>query len=168
MRKRSKIILIAMIIVAVLMIFFYLTSLIKGKSITGEVSLSLETKNQITEKQFLDIFIEGIIDIVNSDEKYTQFIKDSKYDSAELIIDKVPYYLEYDYELNKVTIGEPDKKADFKIKITKKKFNKIFDSIEKGNLKEAGLKLINSLPRKVKLNLFKQCMTTEWCKQGNF
>jgi len=30
------------------------------------------------------------------------------------------------------------------------------------------MKVVGEIPRKVKINLFKQCMETEWCKNGKF
>jgi hypothetical protein len=84
-----------------------------------------------------------------------------------LIIDKKAYYLEYNPELNQVVETEP-KATDFIMKISARKLNKAFELYQEGNFKGAAMKVVGEIPRKVKINLFKQCMETEWCKNGQF
>ena len=166
MKKRAKILLVIIIIIAVLMGLLYLISLLTNLNITGN-SIGFSQRKQQIDQSYVESIIEQGVENLNKEEKYLQFINDSKYNSIELIIDKESYYLEYDTELNKIFLVE-QQDVDFSIKISKRKFNKAVSLYEQGNVKGAAMKIVGEIPRIVKIDLFKQCMETEWCKQGNF
>lgn len=167
MKKRAKILLVIIILIALAMGIMYLISISGKNNLTGNSVLMSENKGEKIDRVFLDNLVSGFVELANEEEKYLQFIADSDYNSFKLIIDKKEYYLGYDSELNQVVETEP-KATDFTMKISAKKLNKAFDLYQEGNLKGAAMKIIGEIPRKVKINLFKQCMETEWCKNGNF
>jgi|GEM_PF-1755675 len=167
MKKRAKILLIIIILVALSIGIMYLVSILGKNNLTGNSVLMSENKGEKIDRVFLDNLVSGFIKLANEEEKYLQFIADSNYDSVELIIDKKAYYLEYNPELNQVVETEP-KATDFIMKISARKLNKAFELYQEGNFKGAAMKVVGEIPRKVKINLFKQCMETEWCKNGQF
>ena len=61
-----------------------------------------------------------------------------------------------------------EKETDFTMKISARKFNKVMVLYKEGKIKEAAMKVVGEIPRRVKISLFKQCMNTEWCKNGHF
>ncbi len=166
MKRRAKIILVVIIIVAILMAIMYFISVTKEKNITGDSILKSSVKGEKIDKEFLDNHVTEVVSIVNKNEKYLQFINNSKYNSMNLIIDKKSYCLEYDSKSKKIIQVEP-KETDFTMKVSTKKFKKTYDLYEEGKYKEAGMKVMGDIPRKVKINLFKQCMETDWCRNGH-
>lgn len=167
MKKRAKILLVIIILIALAMGIMYLISISGKNNITGEAVLMSEAKGERVDRVFLDTLVSGFVELANEEEKYLQFIADSNYNSVELIIDKKEYYFEYDSGLNKIVETEA-KETDFSMKINARKFNKALLLYQEGNLKGAAMKVVGEIPRRVKIDLFKQCMETEWCKQGNF
>ncbi len=166
MKKRAKILLIIIIIIAVLMGLLYLVSLLTGINMTGN-AIGFLQKTEVVDQAYVESSIQEFIDKANEEEKYLNFIADSGYKSMELIIAKQSYYLEYNPETNQVMQTEA-KETDFTMKISAKKFNKIIELYKEGDVKGAAMKIVGEIPRRVKIDLFKQCMNTEWCKQGNF
>ena len=166
MKKRAKILLIIIIIVAALMGLLYLISLMTGMSMTGN-AIGFLQKSEVVDQAYIESSIQKFIDKANKEEKYLKFIADSEYDSMELIIAKQRYYIEYDSEKKKVMQTE-EKETDFTMKISARKFNKVMVLYKEGKIKEAAMKVVGEIPRRVKISLFKQCMNTEWCKNGHF
>lgn len=166
MKKRAKILLVIIIIIAVLMGLLYLVSLLTNLNITGN-SIGFSQRKQQIDQIYVESIIEKGVENLNKEEKYLKFINDSKYNSIELRIDKQSYYLEYNLELNQLFQVE-EKQPDFSIEINPKKFNKAVSLYEQGNVRGAAMKIVGEIPRIVKIDLFKQCMETEWCKNGNF
>jgi len=166
MKKRAKILLIVIIIVAVLMALLYLASVLMEINMTGN-SISSLFKKESVDKQFLDTLITGLVNSVNEQEKYLEFIEESEYDSMELIIDKNVYYLEYNHESEEV-VETGEKECDFAMKISARKFNKALEKYQQGDVEGAAMKVVGEIPRRVKFNLFEQCLNTPWCKSGDF
>jgi len=126
MKKRAKILLIIIILVALAMGMMYLISISGKNNLTGNSVLMSENKGEKIDRVFLDNLVSGFIKLANEEEKYLQFIADSDYDSVELIIDKKAYYLEYNSELNQVVETEA-KETDFIMKISARKLKKAFE-----------------------------------------
>lgn len=166
MKKRAKILLIIIILVAVLMGILYLISIITGIDMTGKVTGFVSQKNEPVNKTYLDSIISRGIEQINQDDKYLDFISKSQYQSVEVKIGEYTYYLDFDSE-QRIVFENQGKEMDFKMKISTRKFNKAAALYEQGNTKGAAMKIIGEIPRRQKISLFKQCMETEWCKQGN-
>lgn len=164
MKKKVKILLIVILLIAIAMLILYL---IGGKSMTGKVTSMFYSKSSGLDSVYVDNFINTIIEKANSEEKYMAFISESKYNSVNAIIGEKAYYFVYDNEFNIVKqSGEVE--TDFTMNIRAKKFAKAVALYEAGEYSSAALKISSEVPRKVKINLLKQCMNTEWCKNGNF
>jgi hypothetical protein len=173
MEKKVKVLaftILAIVLILAILQFFPqtrtdLTGRTAGLAIQSKVMAEQEGKAEISEP--IDDFFANITDFLNSDEKYTDFIYKCKYHSVELMVGKTSYYFEYDASEGKVVQTEK-KNTDFIIKMKPKKFNKIIELYEGGSYHEAAMYMMSELPGRVKVNIFKQCMATEWCKEFNF
>jgi uncharacterized protein (UPF0333 family) len=169
MEKRVKVlsftILAIVIILGILQFFPQTRSNLSNRATSLAINKNAEVI-QVSEES-IDSILANITDYINKEPRYTDFIRDSKYHSVGLIIAKKAYYFEYNAEQGKVMQSE-ERETDFTVKINKKKLNKIMGLYEGKSYHEAAMHLIGELPRKVKINLFKQCMSTDWCKQFNF
>jgi len=167
MKRSVKILLLAIVVIALLIIilqFFSDTKIDMANKVTG---FALQ-KNEGIEEEQIDLIFEEVLAYINKEGKYLDFIKASEYHSAEVIISKESYYFEYDEEENEIVQLQEEGEMDFTMKISKKRIRKIVGLYEEKSYQEAVMYLVGELPRKVKVNLFRQCMDTEWCKQFNF
>ncbi len=108
--------------------------------------------------------IAEVLNEVNSNPQYLEFIENSKYDSVRVVIDKKEYY--FVYENNEVKQAE-SAEEDFSIKINCNEMNRLIKAYENEDPK-LKRKIISQIPGRVKVNLFRQCMNTEWCKNQVF
>ena len=117
--------------------------------------LALISADEISE-------LNKIIDSINSNENYLQFISDSKYHSVEVAIGEDNYYFIYD-EIVKIS-EETD--CDVKVKITSKEFEDAVNNLEDTDkLKDL---VIKKIPFGVKVSVFFQCLGTDWCRKKIF
>jgi hypothetical protein len=105
-----------------------------------------------------------LIDKLNANQDYLDFIKDSGYDSVRASFGSEDYY--FVYTDNKVKLAE-SANSDFHVKINCKEMNKI---IQAYNDKDPKFKkmILHHIPFGVKVNLFNQCMNVQWCKDKVF
>lgn len=109
----------------------------------------------------LEAKIPTLLTEVNSDQKYLDFISQSGYDAVKLVAGDKTYY--FIYENNEVKQAESVEDTDFTVKINCNRINKIIESYNNNDSKHIRM-IINQIPGRVKIKLFKQCMATEWCK----
>jgi hypothetical protein len=99
------------------------------------------------------------IDLVNHNPDYLNFIKDSRYKSVRLDVEGNSYY--FAYENNSVKRTD-SLKENLKVTISYSDFEKL-----KGDKESFGY-LLGKLPLGVKLNVFFQCIGTNWCRKKIF
>ena len=118
--------------------------------------LALVSADKISE-------FSNIIDSINSNENYLQFISDSKYHSVEVAVGNESYYFVYENNLVKMS-EETD--CDIKVKITPEEFEDAIDNLgNTGKLKDL---VIKKIPLGVKISIFFQCLGTDWCRKKIF
>jgi hypothetical protein len=118
------------------------------------------------DREEIEYGINTIIDEINSNQQYLDFIAHSRYHSVRLIADDEVFFIAY--EDGALAMAEPQKKADLKIKMTEKDINKAIDSYTEGDFSGFKKLALKKLSFWAKLNLFSQCMRTSWCRKAVF
>lgn len=176
MNKKVEILVSIIIISAILIVIFQFTSFLKkddlkSASVSGNSIFSFFQKAPEISEEELNMIFEKALNAVNEQEKYLQFIHYLDYHSVTLVVEKKEYYFKYDSveeKIVQITNTGEEIETDFTMKITAKEYYKLKSMYEEGDYKGLAIKILNQVPGKVKINFFKQCMDTEWCKQLNF
>lgn len=103
--------------------------------------------------------LENMIKIVNDNPQYLSFINESEYKSVKLSIDEKDYYFVYENTSIKIVNSS---KENFKIKINYGDFEKLMKT---KNTREYAKYMLSKIPFGVKLNIFFQCLRTDWCRK---
>ncbi len=105
------------------------------------------------------------LDKINSYTQYLDFIAQSRYKSFRVVIDKgeKEYYFEYNTDEN---IVERPARAnyDFSVKMNCNQMNKLIQAYDEKNVWAFERMTLGHIPILVKINLFRECMNTEWCR----
>jgi hypothetical protein len=110
----------------------------------------------------IDTGINNLLNKINSNTNYTDFIANSNYSAVKVVIDRThTYYFIYDSEAKQAKQVE-GAQENFTIKATCKQIEKVIkdSSSDSPKLNRA---ILNRIPMKVKSNLIGQCFKTEWC-----
>lgn len=142
------------IFVLIIMGFIVLTLL--GVTITGVVL------NAGTNESIISSGINEILNKINQNSLYFSFISHSKYNSVELIIEGKSYY--FIYKNSSVQLIDSNKKSDLTIKMSYNEFVSFVNGY-RNNDKKAVMGILNKIPFGAKINLFFQCLGTDWCRK---
>lgn len=167
MRKSVVILLLVMIALTIFGIFIQLKGIREANLNNQIVGLIVGEENFEAGYNISDVVDEGITEI-NSDQKYVNFINQSAYHSVELKIAGENYFIEYDSKLNLVARRFELESPDFKVKINQRELNKMIKLYEDGNYRAFAMRIVNKVPWRVKMSLFKQCKATDWCSAEFF
>jgi hypothetical protein len=110
----------------------------------------------------IDTGMDNLLNKINSNTNYTDFIANSNYSAVKVVIDKKNiYYFVYDNKTNKAKKVEYAQE-NFTIKATCKQIEKVIKDSGSDSPK-LNRAILNRIPMKVKSNLVGQCFKTEWC-----
>lgn len=132
-------------------------------ALVGIVDAKKEVK-ETCDTSFMDpLIIQGLSEI-NSNPQYLEFIENSKYSVVKILVDKREYYFVYEEGAVKQTQNAEE---DFSVKINCNQMKKL---VEAYNNQDSNLikMVVKQIPLRVKVNLARQCMKTEWCKNQIF
>ena len=105
-----------------------------------------------------DLFINEVVEKINEDDLYLGFISESKYNSVKLIVEEDVYYFEYN---NLIEIVEEIEEPDVVIKLSSEEFDELIKVYENNNLAKLKRMVFKTLPFKIKISVFFQCLRTD-------
>jgi hypothetical protein len=134
-------------------------------ALAGVLEAKTDYKNQPQcDMEVIDSKISGLLNEINSNTQYLEFIGDSEYDSVKAVLNKKSYYFIYaDNQVKQVEVAN----QDFTIKLNCNELNRLIQNYEDKDPKFKK-RAISQIPLGVKINLINQCMSTKWCKEQVF
>lgn len=149
----------ALILLACFMLVFALVGSVEA-GLFNKNKEAKENKEKCDLSAMEALVPDALAKVNGADQKYLDFIAQSKYDAVRIIAGGNVYFFVYENnEVKQVQTAE----QDFTIKASCKKVNKIMDAYNSENPKLVKM-IIGEIPGRVKVNILKQCMATEWCK----
>jgi hypothetical protein len=166
MGKSVAVFVFILLLVVIAGIFTQIRS-IREEGLNNQI-LGLVVEEESSELNYnMSFIINEALTVANSEPGILDFISQSRYQSVEIKIEDESYYLEYNPEQGKI-IQTEEKETDFRIKASNKDVNKMMKLFEEGEYRAVGMKILNKVPWRVKITLFRECKSTEWCKNEIF
>jgi hypothetical protein len=157
------IILIELVLLAIGLEFI----IISNEGLNGHIVGNVIQEDENSVVYNYSYIVNEAITEVNSEQRYLDFINQSKYHSVEVKMGEQRFYAEYNSEQGKV-VQTGEKAIDFRAKASDKEIDKLIDMYERGNYRAFGMKILSKVPWRVKISLYRQCKATEWCRNEIF
>lgn len=146
----------------VIILLLCITMILSLNAMIVDAKVKVELKEEC-DYSAISAGTSNLIDELNSNAQYLDFIAKSDYHAVKLVIDKTnTEYFVYDTTDGKVKQVD-SAKEDFTIKVTCRQINNIVQAYDTQSSRFNRM-ILNRVPMKAKSAMFTQCFGTDWCK----